>query len=181
VANGLPPLPEATALLLHTERLDLVPILREHAPDMFEVLRDPILYRYTGGEPPIDVAALARLYEFWEARVSPDESELWLNWIVKLRETGASVGHVQAGITSDHADLAWVVGTRWQRRGYATEAAQALVDWLLRLGVRDLRASIHPDHAASIRVAEHLGLKRTTERNDIQHIWKRAGEGPPHP
>jgi hypothetical protein len=38
---------------------------------MFEVLRDPALYEFTSGAPPVDVDALARLYEHWGKRVSP--------------------------------------------------------------------------------------------------------------
>ena len=48
------------------------------------------------------------------------------------------------------------------------------VDLLLQLGVREIRASINPTHAASIRVAERLGLRRTNELGDGELIWKRV-------
>ncbi|PYS55573.1 MAG: hypothetical protein DMG13_03490 [Acidobacteria bacterium] len=62
----------------------------------------------------------------------------------------------------------------WQRRGYATEAAKAVVDLLVRSGVREIRASINPAHGASIAVAERLGLQRTAEIADGELIWKRV-------
>lgn len=159
---------------MRTERLDLVPITREHAPEMFEVLKDPVLYEYVSGAPPLDVAALTRKFEFWEALRSPDRSELWLNWAIRLRERQQLIGHFQAGVLPDHADVAWFLGVPWQHHGYATEAAKAGVEFLLRLRVREIRASINPNHAASIRVAERLGMRRTSDLSDGELIWKRV-------
>jgi RimJ/RimL family protein N-acetyltransferase len=159
---------------MRTERLDLVPITREHAPAMFEVLKDPALYEYVSSSPPADVAALTRQYEFWEGRRSPDRSELWLNWAIRLNDRQQLIGHLQAGVLPDHAVVAWFLGVPWQHHGYATEAAKAVVDLLLGLGLREIRASINPNHAASISIAERLGMRRTNEFFDGELIWKRV-------
>jgi len=148
---------------------------------MFEVLRDPVLYEYVSGSPPVDVAALTRQYEFWEGRTSPDGSELWLNWAIRLDARQQLIGHLQAGVLPDRADMAWILGARWQQHGYATEAANAVVDVLLGLGLREIRASINPNHAASIRVAERLGMRRTNEVFDGDLIWKRVYSLPAAP
>jgi RimJ/RimL family protein N-acetyltransferase len=162
------------SLALGTERLDLLPIQRDHAPLLYHVLSDPALHEFTGGSPPADVDALARQYEYWERRRSPDGAELWFNWALRLRTQEELIGHLQVGIREDRASMAWVVGSRWQGRGYATEAARAVLGWIHHLGVRDVRASIHPEHAASIRIAERLGLRRTDERSGTELIWKGA-------
>jgi RimJ/RimL family protein N-acetyltransferase len=159
---------------MRTDRLGLVPITREHAIEMFQVLSDPVLYEYVSGSPPVDVASLTRQYEVWEGRRSPDRSELWLNWAIRLNPRQQLVGHLQAGVLPDHAYLAWILGVPWQQHGYATEAASAVIDMLLRLGLREIRASIHPNHAASIRVAERLGMRRTDEPFNGERIWKRV-------
>jgi RimJ/RimL family protein N-acetyltransferase len=124
--------------------------------------------------PPADVITLVRQYEIWEGRRSPDGSELWLNWALREKGNKQLIGHLQAGVLADHADVAWFLGVRWQHLGYATEAAKAVVDLLLRLGVHEIRASINPIHSASIRVAERLGLQGTNEFNDRELIWKRV-------
>jgi RimJ/RimL family protein N-acetyltransferase len=172
--NGLPPLPEIDALALSTDRLDLIPITRAHAPAMFQILKDPALYEYVTGSPPVDVAALTRQYEFWECRRSPDGSELWLNWALRLQGKEELIGHLQAGVLPDHANVAWILGAQWQHLGFATEAAKAVVDLLVRIGVREIRASINPAHAISIAVAERLGLQQTAEIADGELIWKRV-------
>ena len=51
----LPTIPTPERLVIRTARLDLLPIKREHAEAMFEVLADPALYEFTMDWPPKDV------------------------------------------------------------------------------------------------------------------------------
>jgi RimJ/RimL family protein N-acetyltransferase len=97
-----------------------------------------------------------------------------LNWALRLRARGELVGHLQVGVLPDHADMAWLLGSKWQHRGYATEAAKAVLSWLRPHGVLEIRAAINPRHVASIRVAERLGFCRTTELSGTELIWKRT-------
>jgi RimJ/RimL family protein N-acetyltransferase len=85
----------------------------------------------------------------------------WHNWIVRLRAQGSAVGFVQATVTRDTADVAWLIGVPWQRQRIAVEAASAVCDWLSTQGVRRLTAHIHPDHVASAKVARRLGMVAT--------------------
>jgi RimJ/RimL family protein N-acetyltransferase len=179
--DKLRPMPEPEALALQTERPDLLPITRQHAQEMFDVLNDPILYEFTGGKPPADIESLARLYQNWESRISPDGAELWFNWVLRLRAQNKLIGHVQVGVLPNHADVAWFLGKQWQHQGYATEAAKAVQSWLLQRGVREIRASINPRHTASIKIAERLGLLQTTELSGAELIWKRVYIGAEYP
>lgn len=156
---------------LRTPRLDLLPIVRAHAPLLFPVLADVALYEYTGGAPPSSVESVARWFAAWEGRWSPDGAELWLNWLVRARAGGEAVGYVQATLADERADLAWVLGVPWQGRGYASEAAVAMRDWLAGLGVRRFRAAVKPDHTASQRVARRLGMVRTEDWIDGEEVW----------
>ena len=72
------------------------------------------------------------------------------------------------------AEIAWVVGTAWQGRGIATEAARALVDWLARQPVHAVIAHIHPDHRASAAVAAAIGLAPTAELHDGEIRWRKS-------
>lgn len=165
---------------ISTDRVVLVPLRREHADDLFPILADIALYEFTNDQPPVSVETLRARYAALEARHSPDGADLWLNWALCETATGESIGYVQATVTPRHADVAWVVGAAWQRRGYATEAARALVDWLRSSGVRAIRARIHPLHTASQRVAANVGLSRTPEIVDGEDVWTDGNtEGPP--
>jgi len=158
---------------IQTARLDLLPIKREHAQEMFSFFADPSLYEFTGDTPPSDVAALASRYEKWGKRTSAGGSELWLNWVLRLRTNGKLIGHVQASVIAPSASVAWVVGSQWQKHGYATEAAKAMLDWLAQFGVREFRASINPSNTASVRLAKRLGFRRTEETSGTELVWQR--------
>ncbi len=129
--------------------------------------------RFTGGEPP-SLPDLERRFEAQAAGRSPDGTETWRNWIVRLLDDGAAVGFVEATLTDDDraADVAWVIGVRWQRQGYAGEAARAMVTHLFAGGVGTVTAHVHPDHAASGRVAAATGLSPTDEIENGERVWR---------
>ena len=88
---------------------------------------------------------------------------------------GCLAGYVQATVRGARAEVAWVVGARWQGRGYAKEAAAGLVRHLLDQGsVRTVVAHIHPGHAASAAVASAAGLLPTGEWEDGEVRWRRG-------
>jgi RimJ/RimL family protein N-acetyltransferase len=84
---------------------------------------------------------------------------------------GAAVGTLQATLSGAEAELAWVVGSAHQGRGYASEAAVAVRDWLRTQGIEEFTAHIHPDHAASAGVARRLGLVAGAVRQDGEVRW----------
>ncbi|NUT46391.1 MAG: GNAT family N-acetyltransferase [Saccharothrix sp.] len=143
---------------------------------MAAVLGDPALYAIIGGAPPT-AAQLVTRYRRWERPASDDGSQGWLNWVVRRTGDDVAVGTVQATTTSAAtglaADVAWVIGVPFQGRGYATEAAAAVVRWLVERGVRDVHAHIAPEHPASEAVARRIGMRATGEfRDDGEQRWR---------
>jgi RimJ/RimL family protein N-acetyltransferase len=88
------------------------------------------------------------------------------------RAVGAMQATVATGSTS--ADVAWEIGVPWQGRGIASEAAVAVVAWLVRQGVRTITAYVHPEHLVSGRVAARAGLSATSEVVDGETLWRRT-------
>ncbi|MER8041039.1 GNAT family N-acetyltransferase [Streptomyces hydrogenans] len=159
---------------IRTARLELVPLEVSHAEEMAGVLGDPALHAFIGGVPE-GLEELRARYARWEAG-APEPGTAWCNWVVRSREDGRLVGTVQATVVGDTAEVAWVVGTAWQGRGYASEAARALVGWL-RPRVRTVVAHVHPDHAASAAVARATGLVPTGEVQDGEVRWEAVTGG----
>ena len=158
---------------IETERLVLEPLAVEHAEEMAEVLGDPRLHAFIGGSP-LSVEELRTRYARLVGGPPAGRDESWLNWVVRQREDGQLVGTVQATVASGtEAALAWVIGTPWQGRGFAAEAARALAAWF---DARDIAvtANIHPDHVASAAVASAAGLVATTEVAEGEVVWRRA-------
>jgi RimJ/RimL family protein N-acetyltransferase len=168
--QDLPPEP-APGPTVRTARLDLVPLAVEHAAEMAEVLSDPALHTFIGGEPSTPEALRSR-YERLVAG-SPDPAVLWCNWVLRERTGGHLVGTVQATVSGEVAEVAWVVGTPWQGRGYAGEAARSLVGHVVRaFPVHTVVAHVHPAHHASAAVATAAGLTRTETLQDGETRWE---------
>jgi RimJ/RimL family protein N-acetyltransferase len=171
--------PEARPI--ETPRLTLEPLSVEHAEEMASALDDPGLHEFIGGSPATADELRAR-YARQIVGHSPDGTEGWLNWVVRLRDTGDPAGTVQAtvrpagGLLS--ADVAWVVASPHQGRGIASEASGAMVEWLRARGVHRVVALVHPDHTASSAVARRLGLVATDDLVDGEVRWVSDRFGP---
>ncbi|MFF4019243.1 GNAT family N-acetyltransferase [Streptomyces sp. NPDC001843] len=164
------------AQAIRTERLELEPLRIEHAEEMAVVLADPALHTFIGGAPDSPQELRAR-YQRMVAG-SGDPALCWLNWVIRLRDEGCLAGTVQATVSLSGqdcgAEIAWVVGTPWQGRGIASEAARGLVGWLARQPVGSVIAHIHPEHRASAGVAVAAGLAPTGEWNEGEIRWRRV-------
>jgi len=167
--DGIQPQP------LASERLELELLRPEHADEMAPLLDDCALHTFIGGKPAT-AAELRDRYERHAVGRSPDRSEVWLNWILRRRDSGQVVGTVQATASEQHgklgAEIAWVIGTAHQRHGYAKEAAQLMVGWLQRQGVEVVIAHVHPQHEASKAVARAVGLSPTGEVVEGEVRWQ---------
>ncbi|MET9274972.1 GNAT family N-acetyltransferase [Kribbella sp. NPDC003557] len=156
--------------MIATDRLTMLPLRVEYAEPMAEVLSDPALYTFTGGEPPSAGELEARYRRQLAGPGRPGEE--WLNWVIEYDD--ALVGYVQATVTGSTAEIAWVIGTAWQGRGLAKEAAQGLVTWLRARGIVRIVAHVHPDHGASAAIATAAGLARTDVLEDGEYLWSTA-------
>jgi len=168
----MPVEPEGRLLteLISSDRLLLEPLCSGDADEMFLVLNNERLHDFTGGRP-LTLTELRERYGLLAAQRSPDGREVWLNWIVRIRDNRAAVGTVQASIAGRRAQVAWVIGEPWQRGGYAKEAAKLLVFWLLEHGISKIVANVHPKHIASERVAAAAGLRPTNRIAEGEVVW----------
>lgn len=159
---------------LLSPRLELEPLRPEHADEMAPLLDDGELHTFIGGGPATREELLAR-YRRQAIGWSPDRAERWFNWVVRRRDLHHAVGFVQATVTVKEdrltATVAWVIGSAYQRRGYATESAHRILAWLKGQEVEVVAACIHPEHHASIAVARAIGLKPTGILIDGETLW----------
>ncbi len=151
---------------IRTARLLLEPITAGHAEAMFRVLDDRSLYCYMPSEIPPSVAWLRERYDLLSRGVSPDASQLWLNWVISRIEDRTAIGYVQATIpvSLNRALMGWTIGRAAQGRGYARESIRAVCGHLMLNGVAELRATIDVRNASSISVAESVGFIREATR-----------------
>jgi [ribosomal protein S5]-alanine N-acetyltransferase len=148
---------------LRTSDLVLEPLTAGHAEALFEVLRDPELYAYLDDGPPPSAEHLRGVYQELEARVSPDGSQLWLNWVIRP-QGGPPAGFVQATVTGGDAWVAYVLARASWGRGYAVQATRAVVDHLRTgCGVTRFLATVDAGNERSARLLGRLGFRPATQ------------------
>jgi RimJ/RimL family protein N-acetyltransferase len=154
---------------LGSERLKLRAHRLEDFVHCAAMWADPEVTRYIGGKPHTEEESWARFLRYvghW--------SLLGFGyWVVEEKSTGNFIGEV--GFADYKRDLpalrglpevGWAFTTQARAKGYATEAVRAAINW----GDAHFRSPrtaciIHPENAASIRVAEKCAyheFQRTT-------------------
>ena len=158
--RSLTPPPVEPMQALAAGELVLEPLVAGHAEAMFEVLGDPALYRYLDHPPPPTVEHLREVYAGVEKRLSPDGSQVWLNWVVR-RHGQVPLGYVQATVVPDcTAWVGYVFSVQHGGRGHATQAVRAMLEHLAGdHGIRRFLASVEAENLQSIRLLERLGFR----------------------
>jgi RimJ/RimL family protein N-acetyltransferase len=177
--NSFPPV--APVPLLETPRLKL----RGHRFDDFTasaaMWADPIVTRHIGGRPFTEEESWARLLRYvghW--------SLLGFGyWVVEEKASGCFAGEIGFADLkrdlepplNDTPEIGWVFATHAHGRGYATEAARAVIVWGdAHFGPSQTACIVHPENLASIRVATKCGyreLRRTVYKGQPTTVFFR--------
>ncbi|MBL8521527.1 MAG: GNAT family N-acetyltransferase [Betaproteobacteria bacterium] len=145
--------------MLTTQRLTLRPFELADAPFVVEQLNDPGWLRFIGDRK---VRTLADAEAYIEARLIAQQRRVGYSlWRVALQDSDEAVG--MCGLVRrdglDDADLGFALLQRHAGRGYAHEAARAVMqeaDHTFRID--RVVAICDPANASSIRLLEKLGF-----------------------
>jgi ribosomal-protein-alanine N-acetyltransferase len=158
---------------IHTKNLTLVPNTLDDVRKLIDGM---------------DAHERAQVSDDWLARVHGATADHWtLGYTLMHRTTEAVVGTCgfKGPPTADRTvEIAYGVAADHQRRGYATEAAEALVAYAFSSGeVRVVRAHTFSDANASTRVLEKCGFRRIGEVVDPEDglvvRWEKESEASP--
>jgi [ribosomal protein S5]-alanine N-acetyltransferase len=129
---------------------------------MFGVLSDPAIYEHEN-EPPPTAEWLRMRFSRLESRWSPDATQQWLNWVMRL-PSSTPIGFVQATVYPSHrAAIAYVLGSRYWGKGLATAAVRLMVTELASgYDVTMLSAVFKRSNLRSRRLLERLGFALAT-------------------
>lgn len=136
-----------------TQRLTL----RLLGPDDFDVVY--LLFSSSGhtiGDGPVTDPAWIR---GWLEHRQQRHQESGLAWYGLWEHRERFVGTCGAflGRRGDEPEIGYEIDVAWRRRGYATEAANAVTEVVQAAGHARVWATIRPANAASIRVARAAG------------------------
>ena len=124
-----------------------------------------------GEPPPASVSVTRERIAAWMRGPDPAKGERWLNWLARTQE-GRPVAHLPATVQGAIAWLAWIVAVDYQRQGFATECARAIMAHLAAHGVNTFAASIPKGHLASEGVVRNLDMRLTDEIADGERVWR---------
>jgi ribosomal-protein-alanine N-acetyltransferase len=177
-------------LLLSTERLELT-VLGADCAEALLTGDSARLTALTGARFPEPVGAPPLMDDFLpflrdRLRAHPDELGWW-SWLAvwrEMREAVGSLGLAGKPNAEGQVVLGYSMYPASQGKGFATEAARAVMAWAFEHPeVATVRATVPTWNATSIRVAEKLGMRRVgsgydPEAGEIILFERRAAQGP---
>ena len=165
---------------LETERLALDAAGPRFARELFEAYgQDPEVTRYLLWEPHQTLrdtlAFLRDTVESWRT------GEAYV-WVIRERSDdgrpGPLVGMIGLHPDSDHDQVGYALARERWGRGYMTEAlGRVLTEATEAVGLDEVRITVHPENAGSIRVLEKAGLEREGTMED-HHVFPNLGGEP---
>jgi [ribosomal protein S5]-alanine N-acetyltransferase len=140
---------------IETQRLLIRPFQSEDWHDVVEYVSDPGVMAYIPGGPLNE----AQAGEFM-ARNAGEQAE---EFAVSLKAERKLIGHIvfHPWFAPRTYEIGWVFNKAYQGKGYATEAALAMLKYGFEvLGIHRLIATCQPENTPSYRVMEKLGMRR---------------------
>ncbi len=161
--------------MLESARLTLRGHITTDFPASCKLWADPEVVRYTLGKPATPEEVWSRLLRYlgsWSLLG-------YGYWVVEEKETGSFVGEVGFAnlhraiepAIGDVPEIGWCLSPAHHGKGYATEAAQAAMEWIVKAPIAASRIAciVNQNNASSLRVAEKLGFAgsyKTTYRGE---------------
>ena len=147
-------------VVLETPRLALRRFTLEDAPFVFEMVNDPDWLRHIG-DRGVRTLDDARAYIRDRTLAQYDRVGFGM-YVVTLRHGGEVVGScglIRRDSLAD-VDIGFAFLARHRGRGYATEAAAAVLDYGVRSqGLTRIVAIVSPENHRSIRILERIGMR----------------------
>ena len=169
-----------TPLQLQTQHLTLVSFTLEFIDAL---QRRDHAERLIGATIPVDwpdeeLAGLVSVYADW---LRDDPTVVGYGpWVVIARAESivvGSAGFVGKPDADGTIELGFGTHSDYRNRGYASEAARALIDWgLAPPDVKRVIAKCDPDNHPSVRVLEKVGMQRVGDANG-QLLWQTDASG----
>lgn len=162
-------------LPLRTDRLLLRVMRPADAPVLAAYRNDPEIARYQAWDLPYTLAHAERLLS-GQSELEDLAADDWVQIAIEVRDGPDGhptvVGDAAVGLSAEGvATLGYTLAPAWHGRGYASEAAAALVDTIFeRTAVHRIEATLDPANQASMRVIEPLGFRYEGTARESEHV-----------
>jgi RimJ/RimL family protein N-acetyltransferase len=150
-------------LNIETERTLIRKFRETDIPDIIELSKkaDFWLERNIGWEP---TEKDIKDYFAKQRDIYPKMQPEWVDLAVELKSTGRVIGFVGIGVkdpVNRQAIIGWLLGTKYQGRGLATEAVRALITYGFdEMSLHRIYARTGLKNTRSWKLMERLGMRR---------------------
>lgn len=146
---------------LETARLILRRARLEDARPMFENwASDPEVTKFLTWPPHKNVGITETILRLW---IQEYEKPDCYQWIIELKEIREPIGTISVVSQDDQvgkAEIGYCIGKAWWHRGIASEALQAVIQFLLgEVGMKRIEAGHDPNNPHSGGVMKKCGMK----------------------
>lgn len=163
---------------LETNRLILRKITLKDEANLFRLDSDAAVHRYLGNEPVKTKEQIQKVIRFIQEQYKKNGIG---RYAVILKENNEFIGWAGLKLVKEkinghqnYHDIGFRIIRDYWGNGYATEAAQAWVDYgFNKLKLKEIFATVHFENGASIKVLQKLDMKavNTFEMDGIPHEW----------
>ena len=153
---------EGRNVKLETKRLMITKLTADMAQSVHENSLDEDNRRFVPDEVFETVEIAQDTVEFLISCY--EKSEMPLVYPILLRD-GTNIGYVQAvPMDNDVWEIGYHIGKRYTKNGYATEAVQAFLPWIMeKLHLDEILGVCLKENAASVKVMERCGFMKIFE------------------
>lgn len=158
------------AHLLKMPRLKLRPWTTDDLESLAEICSDPVVMRYVGSGA---LWSTDRCVEFVAENTRLLAEHGYCQWAVELTARQQLIGFCGFVPHGEAVEIGWRLASQCHRNGFGLEASQAAIQFARSAGITRIVATIQAENAASLRLAERLGMSKTASisRNDRQ-LWQ---------
>ena len=160
---------------IETERLILRSSMMEEQKRLWEILMIPEVNKWylTSGKKHAsdkEYWTWENQEKFYKSKVDKSQKPDVFCWSIFLKETKEVIGQVSAqekGEDITIRDVGWFIDPKYQGKGYATEAAKAMIDYMFNeVEINEISSGAVKDNTASCRIFEKLGFTKIGEADE---------------
>lgn len=155
---------------LATSRLELKSQTMKEQKHLWEILMLPEVncFYLTVSTPRDNLMNWELQKEFYKkAKEHADDLDVY-KWSIFLKGTDICIGQIDShqidNLDPSIRGIGWYIDPKYQQKGYATEAAEAMVKYLFaEVKINSIQTKAAVNNIPSWKVMEHLGFKRLPE------------------
>jgi ribosomal-protein-alanine N-acetyltransferase len=163
-----------TAPILETERLRLRPFKAGDLKALHALYSDVENLRWWGIDPSPSLDDTQRMLR-WHLAYHPFQYVLWAVEEKKSKRLIGMINYARRDMRERRVEVGWIMVADRQGKGYMTEAARALLGYLIeRLKIHKVEALIRRENKPSAALAKRLGFR--LEGGPIRDRWWVGGK-----